>query len=483
MCRSSAYTRVCEQAVHAGADVPDLDRAGRGGSARLRDHDRRDADLRWPGQAPGGHAVRGAGPAEGRRPGLQRQGGDRGRAAAPLLPDHRRGHPGTRGRGGPAARQRRGGRQPAGPGRRDHMSEQRARRQRTRMEKRYRRLLALYPKDHRREHAEEMVGVLLAADGDAQVRAPNSVAWALRFGRRTADSADLVGGALRIRGRMVLNHIRRARWFSRTVRDQRWSDALAIVSVVAPLLLLVAALTEFRIPQAMAGSITGHPHWRPTTALSLADLPLAAGAPAVTLLAFLRLRWLAGLGALAAAIGQIAAGAVPAFAGYANPAVAFTVLLSCTAAAALLLSPGPDRGLALLTRSGTALVGAGALILGGFSVGGTVWLSSPSSDITGFGGEVAGLPAPVSRRVLALLAIPVIPYAILWQEKLAGDLLGQSGGAAALIPSSIPLLYLPPLILACVIVAGTRLARRRATGRDRQVGSAPSAGPRGAVSA
>src|SRR6266568_1345605 len=208
----------------------------------------------------------------------------------------------------------------------------------SRIEKRYRRLLALYPKDHRREHAEEMVGVLLAADGDAQVRAPNSVAWALRFGRRTADSADLIGGALRIRGRMVLNRVRRVRWFSRTVRDQRWSDALAVVSVVAPLLLLVAALTEFRIPQALAGTFTGHSHWRPTATLSLADLPLAAGAPAVTLLAFLRLRWLAGLGALAAAIGQIAAGAVPAFAGYANPAVAFTVLLACTAAAALLLS-------------------------------------------------------------------------------------------------------------------------------------------------
>src|SRR6266700_2457011 len=371
----------------------------------------------------------------------------------------------------------------------------------SRMEKRYRLLLALYPKDHRREHAEEMVGVLLAADGDTHVRAPKPVAWALRFGQRTADSADLIGGALRIRGRMALNRLRRTRWLSWTVRDQRWSDALAVVSVIAPLLLLVAALTEFRIPQAVASSITGHPHWGLTATLGLADLPMAAGAPGVILLVFLRLRRLAGLGALATAVGQVAAGAVPAFAGYANPAVAFTVLLSCTAAAALLLSPGPDRGLALLTRSGTALVGAGALILGGFSVGGTVWLSSPSSDITGFGGEVGGLPAdlliaavlitiavaclraPVSRRVLALLAIPVIPYAILWQEKLAGDLLGQSGGAAALIPSSIPLLYLPPLILACVIVAGTRLARRRATGRDRQVGSAPSAGPRGAVSA
>ena len=375
-----------------------------------------------------------------------------------------------------------------------------------RMENWYRRLLALYPKDHRREHAEEMIGVLLAAAGgdDKQARAARrrrAVAWALRAGQHTADSADLIGGALRIRGRMAQNRIRRARWFSRTVRDPRWSDALAVVSVVAPLLLLVAALTEFRIPQALAGSVTGHPHWRPTATLSLADLPLAAGAPAVTLLAFLRLRRLAGVGALATAIGQIAAGAVPAFAGYANPAVAFTVLLSCTAAAALLLSPGPDRGLALLTRGGTALVGAGALILGGFSVGGNVWFGSAPTGFTGFEGEVAGLPgdlmiaavlvsvaaaclrAPVSRRVLALLAIAVIPYAMLWQEKLAGDLFGQPGAASPLvISSSIPLLYLPPLTMACLIVAGTWLARRRATGRGRRMSSATT-GHRGAVSA
>ena len=101
---------------------------------------------------------------------------------------------------------------------------------RSRMEKWYRRLLALYPKDHRREHAEEMVGVLLAADGAAQVRAPKPVAWALRFGQHTADSADLVGGALRIRGRIALNRLKRAHWLSWTVRDQRWSDALAVVS-------------------------------------------------------------------------------------------------------------------------------------------------------------------------------------------------------------------------------------------------------------
>ncbi len=362
----------------------------------------------------------------------------------------------------------------------------------SRMEKWYRRLLALYPKDHRREHAEEMVGVLLAADGDAQVRAPKPVAWALRLGQHTADSADLVGGALRIRGRIALNRLQRTHWLSRTVRDQRWSDALAVVSVVAPLLLLVAALTEFRIPQAVASSITGHPHWGLTATLGLADLPMAAGAPGVTLLVFLRLRRLAGLGALATAIGQIAAGAVPAFAGYADPAVAFTVLLSGTAAVALLLSPGPDRGLALLTRSGTALVGAAALILGGFSVGGDVWFGARPTRFDDFGGKVAGLPAdlliaavligaaaaclraPVSRRVLVLLAIPVIPYAFLWQEKLAVDLFGEPGGGSAIIPSSIPLLYLPPLLLASLVLTGTWLARRRAGERDRRVGSATS---------
>jgi hypothetical protein len=376
-------------------------------------------------------------------------------------------------------------------------------RRRRRMEKRYRRLLVLYPRDHRREHAEEMVGVLLAADGDAPVRAPNPVAWAVRYGQHTADIADLIDGALRIRGRMARKRIRRTHWLSVTVRDQRWSDALAVVSVIAPLLLLVAALTEFRIPQAVASSITGHPHWGATASLGLADLPMAAGAPGVTLLVFLRLRRLAGLGALATAIGQIAAGAVPAFAGYADPAVAFTVLLSGTTAAALLLSPGPDRGLALLTRSGTALVGAGALILGGFSVGGDVWFG-PLDDgapprFDDFGGRVAGLPAdlligailitaavaclraPVSRRVLALLAIPVIPYAFLWQQKLAADLFGQPGGGSAIIPSSIPLLYLPPLLLASLILTGTWLARRRAGERDRQVRSATSR-PRRAVS-
>jgi hypothetical protein len=373
---------------------------------------------------------------------------------------------------------------------------------RARMERRYRRLLTLYPRAHRQEHAEEMIGVLFAAaDYDARIRAPKPVAWALRSAQHVADCADLVAGAARIRGRMVVHRVKQATRSSWMVRDRRWSDALAVVSVIAPLLLLVAALAEFHLPQAVASSLTGHPQWRLTATLGLGDLPLAAGAPAVAALALLRLRRLAGLGAVAAATGQVAAAMqrpAPPFTGYSSPVVAFTVLLACTAAAALLISPGPDRGLALLTRGGAGLIGAGALVLGGFSVGGNVWLASPGGFTRGLGSEVTGLPgdlliaavlvgvaagclrAPVSRRVLALLAIPVIPYALLWQEKLASDLFGQAGAASVSISSSLPLLYLPPLLLAAVIVAGTWLARRRAS---RQVRSASPTGPRSAVSA
>jgi hypothetical protein len=377
---------------------------------------------------------------------------------------------------------------------------------RSRLERRYRRLLALYPKDHRREHAEEMVGVLLAAAAPGgELGMTELAARARRGGQHVADCADLVAGALRIRGRMALNWIRRVRWFSVVVRDPRWSDALAVVSVVAPLLLLVAALAEFDIPQATASGVTGHPYWPLGNGVYVSDLPLTVGAPAVVILAVLRRRWMAGVAALTAGISQVVVGAASVSGAKASPALAFTVLLAGTAAAALLLSPGPARGLALLTWWRAALVGTGALILGGFSVGSNVWFGyaplSPAG-LTAFRSEVAGLPADlliagvlvtvasaclrtaVSRRVLALLAIPVIPYAILWQEKLAGDLVGPFGGGPAVIPSSAVLLYLPPLLLAALIVAGTRLARRRASGRARQVSSPrSSAGPPGAVRA
>jgi hypothetical protein len=268
---------------------------------------------------------------------------------------------------------------------------------RHRLEQRYRRLLALYPKDHRHEHAEEMVSVLLAAAHHAELRTQKPAARARRFGQHAADSADLIAGALRIRSRMALDRIRRSRWFSATVRDPRWSDALAVVSVVAPLLLLVAALAEFDIPQAAASGDAGHPNWPLGSVFYVWDLPLTAGAPAVAILAFVRLRLIAGIVALATGISQLVVGAAPAFSGNASPAIACAVLLAGTAAAALLLSPRPAQGLKLLKWWGIALVGAIALVLGGFSVGTNGWFGSAPLPAPGFGRTA--LPAAADAGV------------------------------------------------------------------------------------
>jgi hypothetical protein len=61
----------------------------------------------------------------------------------------------------------------------------------TALERRYRRLLAFYPRAFRRENGEEILAVLLACAGDGQQR-PGPAA-----------SADLIRGALRMRLRMA----------------------------------------------------------------------------------------------------------------------------------------------------------------------------------------------------------------------------------------------------------------------------------------
>ena len=246
----------------------------------------------------------------------------------------------------------------ARPSRGNRHARLRLEHRRNRLERRYRRLLILYPKDHRREHAEEMIGVLLASacSNDSF----GSQARPARIVQHAADTADLVVGAARIRRRLIAKRVRDPRWLGSvlgmTVRDTRWSDALAVASVVTPLLLLVAALAQFSIPQAAASAVTGHPYWPLASGFFISDWPLTAGAPAVVMLAFLRLRRIAGLAALATAVGELVMVPVSGFSGYASPAVAFTVMLAGTAAVALLLSPGPARGLVLLRWWGTLLI-------------------------------------------------------------------------------------------------------------------------------
>jgi hypothetical protein len=61
----------------------------------------------------------------------------------------------------------------------------------TRLERRYRRLLAFYPKAFRREHEQEMLAVLMAAAAEGQTRP------------RLAESADLLRSAILMRLRQT----------------------------------------------------------------------------------------------------------------------------------------------------------------------------------------------------------------------------------------------------------------------------------------
>jgi hypothetical protein len=87
----------------------------------------------------------------------------------------------------------------------------------------YRRLLRWYPPSYRGRHEDEILGVLMAAARPGQ-RRPGA-----------HDSLDLMWSALRIRIRMIL----------RGADSQPWADALALVGVLLPLLMLLLKLTEF----------------------------------------------------------------------------------------------------------------------------------------------------------------------------------------------------------------------------------------------
>jgi hypothetical protein len=296
------------------------------------------------------------------------------------------------------------------------------------LEPQCRRWLALYPAAHRHVHEEEMIGVLLDNAREGQRRLD------------PRDALDLIFGAARIR-------LRR----SGPMRHPEWADALAVLSVLAPVLLCVEGLMNSSLA-AIATVNSGmaarpkthwilpatHIHWNATrywdTALLLhaySAWPLVLGGPVVLVLALLRLRRTAGLAALAAAIlGGLYIQEIP---GYertlSSPELVVTVCTAALAAAALLLSPGPTRGLHLLRRPALDLTGAATVAFVLLAVndcvewygalGFRMWQVDPLPVLYGRAPVMAAilgtigwwcLRTPVRRRVLVLLAVPVIPY-------------------------------------------------------------------------
>lgn len=340
------------------------------------------------------------------------------------------------------------------------------------LERGYRRLLACFPWEHRRRYEQEMLGVLLD-DANPGQRRPSA-----------REVLDLLQGAARARVRYAVTDY----------TDQRWREAVAVLSLLAPLAMLAytarPVLLDLGVrligPWETSGSLLWHSGpraaaWTVVVSLAFAGYRAAAAATA----------WLgAGLEGVRTLAGYPAGFLYPdhfSAPGYLPLQDLWAPLLALVAAAALTAAPG-RLGRARLGRRRTALL-AGATLLG--SVAPTIgflafapfgpWhhTGSGAYSVWIFGRAVTevealllglslvlglctvlSLPAPVRRRVLALLA-PLAAVLSLTRVGFTqgGYPAGALGGTpiGALPPGLLALALVPPLTLAIAVV----LVRRR----------------------
>ena len=326
------------------------------------------------------------------------------------------------------------------------------------LERGYRRLLACYPRAYRRDHADEILAVLMAGAGEEQRRP------------RLAESADLFWSAvkMRLRGRAP------------TSENRPWADALALFSLVAPVFLLLVDVlavalpyrpkpaTQFTMPIQVVGTAlqSGGLHL-----LGVHIFLITAGAEVViAVLVLLGLRWVTLAALAATAVYWGAAGQSVPWIPY--PLQLLTTGAFILAAAALIASPGPHRGRQLVTwRLGVVLLVAAAAFqvltflydVAGFPgrflhpqlPGRTLYLAG--SVVLAVAAVVLAAVWKLNRYLLLLLAAMLWPYAI----QLA---FVSTGGNTDLLGNPTPLhlgaLYLPPVLLACAtLVTATRPRR------------------------
>jgi len=293
------------------------------------------------------------------------------------------------------------------------------------LERRYRRLLAWYPADHRRVHAEEMVGVLLAAA--SQDRRRPSI----------ADALDLIKGGLQTR-------IRPGRSEG---LDAGWHDTLAVASIVIPTLLFIYFAIWLWI-------------WASDLSIFVVLLFIALP-PALALLRYRRAAILICLVPLlfSGFLGAQYIGHITWISGQ----VAGLFLAFLLTTLAIVLSPGPARGLQIMNaKSWTVVCMVGLGVIVREPVVGRLYLQpgiepSPGWWIIPLGAAVVAaalgliytLPSPVGKRLLMLLAIPAYPSLV----SIA------AGGYAATAQHEV--IYLPTLAIVGLAAARAWRSRRR----------------------
>jgi hypothetical protein len=294
------------------------------------------------------------------------------------------------------------------------------------LERRYRRLLTCYPVEHRRVYGEEMIGVLIASTPNGQ-RRPD-----------LADTLNMFGGGLRVRLRGLVTG----------AFDPAWSNALALATLIVPVLLAVLAWQQI--------GLLGPPG--PPQSASTERLAEVAFLLVPLALGLLKLRNLASAAAIATLIWMM----VAALAGgqLADPSQSAYLVLLAVQVLALTVSPGPAHALTLITAKNVGL--AVPWLLGAAYLARVIPTHYPVPLIvaeTGIGLiALAALPAlatPGGRRLFVIIG--VIPL-----SALVTTILTFAGVQFyALSPvTQLVALYLPPVALATL----TCLVARRAPG-------------------
>ncbi|MFU8874518.1 hypothetical protein [Micromonospora sp. SL4-19] len=329
--------------------------------------------------------------------------------------------------------------------------------------RRFRRLLAVYPWEHRRAYEEEMLAVLLDGARPGQTR-PS-----------VGDAVNLIVGGLRARLRVG------ARGFT----EPAWTDAAAVTGVLVALLLFAAAGKSL-IDQVVADPSLPPPmgHGGP----DLVDWLRAAGWAAVGLAALTGLRWVGAGLAWAGVVGWLAL-VGPGIAG--QPVyVIHTVpefALALVAAAALTVPAPRRRALAVLGVRRLAVVVlaplAAVALLELNRVTRPPFTTAPVSVQVLYGLEaqseavlwlyVAGLAAvsvavlvslatlsPAVRRRIVVMLAPVAALALLIDTAFAGWAVSNihMGHPIPLVWGQWAALVLAPVV---AFLAGVVLVRRR----------------------
>jgi len=295
------------------------------------------------------------------------------------------------------------------------------------LERRYRRLLAWFPAEHRREYAEDMISVLLASTPQGRRRP------------RLADAFDLMTGGLRARLR------RRGAGLS----DAHWPDALAVCSVALPVTLLAALTVNYLWNLLPAFDFNGVSDFY-LPALALAAPPLIA----------LRYRRTAAVVALAAAawFWFLLLGSLTVWIDGLEASYCVALLVQVIALAG---SPGPRRAAAIMTWKTWLVLSAAGITMGAASIypwSLRTWQAA--AVVAAFlavvgAGLVVTLPTPTALRLLLLLAVPAVPC-VVWVLQFTAALAGNAS------QDQFPVLaFLPVLLLACASAAAAWQARRR----------------------